>query len=206
MSKPALGLVGAIGAGKSTAARALAELGGEAIDCDALGHEALRDAGVIRLLTSRWGAVILNAANGIDRRAVAKIVFSDAAEREFLESVTFPVIRRLAEVRVAGVEPSAARFAVLDAAVLLEAGWRDACDKLLYLDAADGVRLARLRARSGWGEAELRAREAAQWPAGRKKAAADAVIVNDGSPGDLAAKLAAVLTEWGWLPEHSQGA
>lgn len=207
MTKPVLGLIGAIGAGKSTAARLLGTLGGAAIDCDALGHEALRDARVIRLLTERLGSVILNADTGVDRRAVARIVFSDAREREFLESVTFPVIRELAVVRLAQVErDDAARFAVLDAAVLLEAGWRDACDKILYLGAANATRRARLAARSGWGADELQAREAAQWPAARKIAVADVVVVNDGSPDELAAKLASILTEWGWLPEPSQGA
>ena len=206
MTKPVLGLIGAIGAGKSTAARLLTEMGGSAIDCDALGHEALRDAEVIRLLTARWGSAILNGDNGVNRRAVAKIVFSDAAEREFLESVTFPVIRELVVVQLAEIERSMARFAILDAAVLLEAGWHDACDKILYLDAANNLRLVRLQARSSWGEAELHAREAAQWPAARKQALADAVILNDGRPDELAKKLAMLLTEWGWLPEPSQGA
>ena len=207
MSKPVLGLIGAIGAGKSTAARSLAALGGAVVDCDELGHRALRGAGVVRQLTGRWGTAILNRENAVDRRAVAGIVFADPGERAYLESVVFPEIRALAVARMAAAEGDrATAFHVLDAAVLLEAGWHDACNKILYVDAANNLRLARLLARSGWTAAEVRAREAAQWPAERKRARADAVVTNDGTPAELSTTLARLLAGWGWLPEPSQGA
>jgi dephospho-CoA kinase len=76
-------------------------------------------------------------------------------------------------------------FVVLDAAVLLEAGWGDLVDALVYVDAPRDVRLARVAARAGWTAAELDAREAAQWPAAEKKRRADAVLVNDGEPDEL---------------------
>ena len=207
MTKPVLGLIGAIGAGKSTAARSLAALGGAVVDCDELGHRALREAGIVRQLTGRWGTAILNGENVIDRRAVASIVFADPGERTYLESAVFPEIRKLAvaELAVAEENPTT-RFHVLDAAVLLEAGWHDACSKIVYIDATTDLRLTRLRARSGWDRDQVRAREAAQWPAERKRALADAVVTNDGPPAELTTTLARLLAGWGWLPEPSQGA
>lgn len=207
MTRPLLGLIGAIGAGKSTAARLLADLGGAIVDCDALGHRALTEVPVIRQLTDHWGSAILNNARGVDRRSVGRIVFADPGERRFLESVVFPVIRQLANAQLQSAEENlATRFHVLDAAVLLEAGWHDACDKILYIDAAYDLRLGRLESRSGWGSEELSAREVAQWPAARKRELADAVVVNDGSVEELSAGLAFIVTGWGWLAELPQDA
>ena len=58
----------------------------------------------------------------------------------------------------------ACAFIVLDAAVLLEAGWNNEVDRIVYVDAPRDMRLARLAGRSGWTDADLTAREAAQWP------------------------------------------
>jgi dephospho-CoA kinase len=69
-------------------------------------------------------------------------------------------------------------------------------DRLAYLDAPRELRLARLAARSGWAEAELAAREAAQWPAEEKKMRADAVIVNDAGPDALQERVDRVLAGW----------
>ena len=109
----------------------------------------------------------------------------------------FPVIGQLAQERM-NQAPVGTRFVVLDAAVLLEAGWGSKCDKILYIDAPLFLRLERLKIRSGWNESELAAREASQWPAERKKASAQAVIVNDGSLTELRDQLIHVLNSWNW--------
>jgi dephospho-CoA kinase len=195
--KPVLGLIGGIGAGKSTAAGCLAVRGGFVIDCDKLGHVALELPGVRERLRSRWGEAVFNADGGVNRRAVAGVVFNAPAEREWLESVVFPQIGRLADERIAAANADpAARFSVLDAAVLLEAGWKDRCDKVLYIDAPRDVRLKRLTARSGWVSQELTSREAAQWPAEVKKRHADAVVMNDGTREQLQDRIDHVLSDW----------
>lgn len=198
-TKPVLGLIGAIGAGKSAAAAGLGAVGAAVVDCDKLGHAVLESTAVVRHLHARWGDTVLRPDGSIDRRAVAGIVFADPAERLALEAVMFPAIgARAAEaVALAHADP-VVRFVVLDAAVLLEAGWHDACTRIVYVDAPYPIRLDRLRARSGWTAADLTAREAAQWPADRKMAAADAVVSNTGSVADLHARLASLVTGWGW--------
>ncbi len=199
---PVLGIIGAIGAGKTAAAAASARRGGFAIDCDHLGHVALAQPEVIAKLAERWGNRILHADSVPNRRAIGAIVFADATERVFLESVVFPAIGALARAEMAKVaNDPAVRFVVLDAAVLLEAGWGDFCDRIVYVDAPRGVRLARVLARSGWTEAELDRREAAQWPAHARMARADAVIDNGGAPADLQAAVDRLLKDWGWVDE-----
>lgn len=200
MRKPVLGLIGGIGAGKTAAGRCLAARGGFVVDCDKLGHVALEVPGVKRQLVERWGERILHSDGAANRRAIAGIVFDTPSERAWLESVVFPVIGGLAtaEIGKANADP-AARFAVLDAAVLLEAGWGPMCDQVVYIDAPRELREQRVFVRSRWTPADLTAREAAQWPADRKRRHADAVVVNDGTPEQLQDRIDHVLTSWGWL-------
>lgn len=204
--KPVLGMIGGIGAGKSTAAKCLAVRGGFVVDCDKLGHVALEIPKVMQRLTDRWGERVRNPDGTANRRAIAGIVFDTPAERTWLEGVVFPVIGELAtvEIRKAEADPTA-KFAVLDAAVLLEAGWREMCDRVVYIDAPRELRLKRLTARSHWTDADLTTREAAQWPIERKKQRADAVVTNDGSPEQLQRRLDHVLNSWGWLTEMPAG-
>ncbi|QJW94112.1 dephospho-CoA kinase [Frigoriglobus tundricola] len=196
--KPVIGLVGAIGAGKSTAAKCFTARGGYAIDADALGHEALQQPEIIAALVGKWGEGICKPDGTLDRREIGRIVFADPRQRNALEATVFPYIgeRTRQEIFSAQVNPAVA-FVLLDAAVLLEAGWGEMVDRLVYVDAPRDTRLARLAARNGWTEAELTAREAAQWPAAEKRARANAVLVNDAGIADLQCQVDR------WLAEQS---
>lgn len=196
--KPVVGLIGAIGAGKSTVGKLLAQRGGHVIDADALGHDALRQPEIVSELVNRWGETIRKPDDTLDRRAIGTIVFSNPDERAALQAVVYPYIgkRTLQEIATAQEEPAVA-FVVLDAAVQLEAGWAEMVDRLLYIDAPREKRVKRLAVRSNWTEGELAAREAAQWPAERKKALANAVLVNDGDAADLARKVDGLVRDWG---------
>ncbi len=201
MTLPIIGLIGGIGAGKSTAGRCLAARGGFVIDCDKLGHDALNTPEVLRQLVALWGDRVANPDGTANRRAVAGIVFGSDAERKRLEAVVFPVIGEMTEGLIAsGSENPAVRFVVLDAAVLLEAGWKGRCDRVLYIDAPRELREQRVFARSQWSPADLTAREAAQWPTDEKKTHADAVILNDGTEAGLQEKIDHILTEWHLTP------
>lgn len=196
-TKPVIGLFGAIGAGKSTIAAYLATRGGCVVDADKLGHSALENPGVKAALVDRWGERVLKPDGTVNRRVVGGLVFADPCERKYLEGLVFPVIGALMGERIAEAKRDpAGRFVVLDAAVMLEAGWAGACDRILYVDAPRDVRLARLAARSGWSAAEVAAREAAQWPAEKKMSRADAVIINDGKSAEVFQSVDAVLTKW----------
>jgi dephospho-CoA kinase len=196
-AKPVIGLIGAIGAGKSTAARCFAVRGGFAIDADALGHEALKQPAIVAAIVSRWGERVLKPDGTLDRRAIGRIVFANSAERAALEELVFPYIeKRIREQIARGMADPNSRFVVLDAAVLLEAGWNKQVDRIVYVDAPRDVRLARLAARSGWSDADLAAREAAQWPAEKKKSLADAVIINDANEAKLQVQVEKLVAEW----------
>ncbi len=203
--KPILGMIGAIGAGKTAAAQQCEALGGFVIDCDQLGHVALQEADVQAELVATWGERVLGRDGHISRRAVADIVFNSPTDKDYLESVLYPKIGRMVgeKIREANHRDDVL-FVVVDAAVLLEAGWKELCDKIVYIDAPVERRLQRLEARSGWDANELARREAAQWPSERRQAEADAVVLNDGPLELLQASLQNVLTNWGWPTRTDQ--
>ncbi len=194
---PTIGIVGGIGSGKSVVADAMVPLGGYLIAADLLGHEALREPDIRAKLVERWGPGILNAQGEIDRRAVAAIVFADAVQLRILEAFVFPFIenRILAEMLHARARPDV-RFIILDAAILLEAGWDRHCDKVLFVDAPRPLRLARLEEKRRWNEQEVERREAMQMPIDEKRKRADAVIVNDADVQKVIDQVQDALVRW----------
>lgn len=175
-----VGLIGAIGAGKSTVAIMMGEMGCAVFDADKAGHEVLQRPDVIRRLQSLLGHDIVNDAGAVDRGKVGAIVFADPAKRRDLEVVVHPAIRDLFESAKQNAMDQHVDILVLEAPVLLEAGWNDACDLLVFVDAPREQRIERLKVR-GWTEADLTAREAAQWPNDQKSALAQFVVTNDSS-------------------------
>ena len=185
MPKPVIGIIGGIGSGKSLVAEEFVKHGGYLISGDKLGHEALHQPDVKNRVLERWGQEVFQDGE-VNRKKLGAIVFRDPAELRALESLVFPWIeRRMKEEIAKGQVKEKARFIVVDAAVMLEAGWNRNCDKLVYVDAPRDIRLARLSSRRSWTEQELDNREKAQWPLDKKKAAADFVMDNSGSPEQL---------------------
>jgi dephospho-CoA kinase len=196
--KPVVGLIGGIGSGKSRVAAEFARRGGVIIAGDQLGHEALRQPSVKDQVVRRWGKDVLDENGEIDRRKLARIVFADRAELRALEEMTFPWIARGIEegIRRARAEAAVA-LVVLDAAVLLEAGWNRFCDRLVYVHAPRAQRLARVAAQRGWSAKEVDARARAQMSLTDKVSRADDVVDNSRSPEEIARQVETLLRRWG---------
>lgn len=190
---PTIGLVGAIGAGKSEVARILAEAGCAVSDADALARQAIEEPAARAALRGWWGERVFGADGSVDRAAVAAIVFADSAERQRLEALLHPRIHALREAAFARAGAVPAR--VIDAPLLLEAGLDRQCDAILLVDAPRAVRLERLQKGRGWSEAELDRREAAQWPLDRKRARADHVVTNAADRAALRTQVLRTLAE-----------
>lgn len=184
-----IGLVGGVASGKSVVAQLFVELGAGLLDADRMGHEVLAtDADVHAALIGRWGSGIVRPDGTIDRSAIAAHVFGDTpsakAEREFLESVLHPRIQAALDGKKRDFAAAGSPAVVLDAPLLLEAGWAPQCDLIVMVDSPRETRLARARNR-GWNEAEFARREASQWPVEKKHAAANVTIANSGSIDEL---------------------
>src|SRR5262249_36855600 len=142
--KMVVGLIGGIGSGKSVVAEAFAQRGGRVVSGDKAGHEALRDRGIRQQLVGHFGAQVLDEKGEIDRRRLGVIVFADASQRRALEAIVFPYIERRLEEDVAAARADPrADLIVLDAAIMLEAGWNKICDKLVFIEAPPDTRLER---------------------------------------------------------------
>lgn len=176
-----IGLLGGVASGKSFVAEAFRRLGAGVLDADRAGHEVLRQAEVLAALESRFGADVFDPPGVVNRRALAQLVFgSGEKEREnraFLERLTHPRIGELLETQAEALAESGCRAAILDAAVMLKAGWNSVCDCIVFVDAPVAVRLQRALAR-GWTEEQFQAREAAQESLETKRGFADQVIDN----------------------------
>ncbi len=181
-----IGLVGGVASGKSVVGRMLVDLGAGLLDADRAGHAALAE--VREALRQRWGDTILTPTGEVDRAAVAKHVFAEdksgTNERKFLESLLHPRIRtRLNHLRDEFAAEGKAAV-VLDAPLLLEAGWAPLCDFILFVDVPPEKRLERAKSR-GWSDAEFTRREAAQWPTAEKRRYATQILLNTGTQAEL---------------------
>lgn len=173
-----IGIVGGIGAGKSTVAAELAALGCRVIDADRIGHQLLEEPAVRGRVLERWPAVA-DASGAIDRPALAKIVFAADGELEALNAILHPMIRlRMQDgIGLARAEECVPAV-VIDAAVLLEAGWDDLCTTLVFVGSRDDQRRHRVRESRGWDAQAWRQRENSQFSLDIKRTRCDYSVDN----------------------------
>lgn len=180
-----VGLLGGVASGKSLIADQLVALGAGLLDGDLAGHEVLRQDEVKQAARNRWGSGVFDPDGHINRSAVAGIVFgpppAGPQELKFLEQLTHPQIGQLLVKQASDLVAAGKRVAVLDAPVMLKAGWDQLCDYIVFVEVSPEIRLARAQ-RRGWSQAEFNAREAAQESLEEKRRRADVVIDNSGSP------------------------
>lgn len=187
-----IGLVGGIGSGKSVASAMLAELGAEVINADLVGHEVYEPGKPgLDAIVAAFGTDVVGEDGRIDRKKLGPIVFADGAKLERLNAIVHPLIRAELERRIARArEDGRVRAVVVEAAILLEAGWRSLVDQVWVVAARREDVVERLAAQRGMAAAETDARMAKQMTDAERRSAADVVIENVGSLDDLRTRLA----------------
>jgi dephospho-CoA kinase len=196
--KPVVGLIGGIGSGKSQVAGVFAARGARVISGDELAHEALRQPEIKARIAERWGQSVFDEGGEVQRSRLASVVFAEADERRALEAMVHPWIRgRIRRsVEEARHDPDV-RLIVLDAAIMLETGWNEICDRLVFIDAPRQERQSRVASQRGWNASDLEARERAQLPLTAKAARADHALDNSGSLDCLGRQVDELLRHWG---------
>ena len=175
-----IGLTGGIGSGKSTVAAVLVELGATLIDTDLLARQLTLPGGAaIDALRSEFGADAIAADGSLDRVRMREAAFTDTGVRHRLEAILHPLIGIEVERQAAAASDSPAL--VFDVPLLVESTrWRARVDRVWVVDCEEQTQVARVVARSGWSEAAVRAVLVQQATRTQRRAAADAVIHNDG--------------------------
>ena len=187
-----VGLTGGIGAGKSTAAARFAELGAAVIDVDAIGRDVLAPGGRAEQgVIDAFGPGITDDRGHIDRAKVAAEVFGRPDRLAALEAVSHPAINAELDMQLQEMgEGGEVQVAVLDMAVLTESrlGQLESgrgYTKVVVVEAPEEVRLPRLLER-GLTKEQARSRMDSQATDAQRRAIADHVIVNAGTPEELA--------------------
>jgi len=186
-----IGLTGGIAAGKSVAARRLAELGAVVVDADALAREALAPGTVgLDEVVARFGARVLTPAGELDRPALGALVFGDDARRRDLEAIVHPVVRRLAAEREAAAAAIDADAVVVhDVPLLVETGQAPTFHLVVVVDAPAMLRVERLVRLRGMARDDAEARIAAQASDAQRLEAADVVLDGSGTDAGLRAQV-----------------
>ena len=195
-----IGLTGGIGSGKSTVAARLAELGAVVIDSDQLAREVVEPGspGLARVV-ERFGTDVLGPDGSLDRPKLGHLVFGDSAALADLNAIVHPLVRARSEALTAEAADGGAAVVVHDVPLLVENKLAAGYDRVIVVEAPLELRLQRLAGR-GLDPDTARARIAAQASDEERRAAADIVLDNSGSVGELRAQVDAA---WARLVDGS---
>ena len=190
-----IGITGSIASGKSTAARYLEGLGAHLVDADRLGHCAYAPGTPAhRAILDAFGPEVAGDGGHIDRRVLADRVFGRPEALKRLTDIVWPEIRRLAQRRLSALRRADPKgVAVLEAAMLFEAGWEDLVDEVWVVLTDRDTALRRARARDGSDAASAQRRIDAQISNEERARRADVVIENRGVTALLEQRLE---TQW----------
>ena len=174
-----------MGSGKSTVAKLLAERGAVIIDADAIAREVVEPGTPgFDAVVAEFGDAVVGPDGRLDRPALAAIVFGDDGRRGALNAIVHPLVGQRTVELASAAAPDA--IVVYDVPLLVESNMAADFDFVIVVEAEVAVRLSRLQAR-GMSESDARERMAAQATDEQRRAVADAVIDNNGSPEQLAA-------------------
>ena len=183
-------LTGNIASGKSEVARMLAELGATVIDADELSREVVEPGKPAHeAIVRHFGPDVLQLDGTIDRGQLRAIVFADAKQRDALNQIVHPEIRRRRDQLVAEARDRGDDVVIAVIPLLFEAAMQTEFDRVILVDAPEDVRLKRLRWRSGMSAEEGRRIMDAQIDPRLKRPGAHIIIENDSNMTDLRAKV-----------------
>lgn len=174
----AVGLTGGIGCGKTTVADLFAARGASVIDTDQIAHSLTAPHGAaMPALLAEFGPAFATPEGALDRAKMRALVFSDPGARARLEAILHPRIR---EATAAAALLATGPYVIFAVPLLIESGtWRERVARILAIDCPEEVQVARVMARNGLAEAQVRAIMAAQVTRAQRRLAADDIILND---------------------------
>ena len=181
-----IGLTGGIGTGKSLVTSFLQEQGANVINADLLGHEAYLPGTVgFEQVVSEIGEDIVGTDGHVDRQKLGPIVFSDPSNMDRLNAIMHPLIKDMIQTQLDDVEGKGQLIAIVEAAVLIEAGWESLFDEVWVVTADEEEIISRLASRNGLSREDSQKRINSQMTSIERSAHGDVIINNTGSVEDL---------------------
>lgn len=184
--KPVIGILGGIASGKSTVAKELENRGCAVIDADAIAKQFLQTDDVKQQIRNGFGDSVFDAEGRVDRAKLAEMVFTDRASVEAINAIVHPkVLKRTEELISQYQNDSRVKAIVLDAPLLLEAGWEKRCDKLIFVNCDRLIKLERASKKGVLDENQLKKRENFQISLDKKAKISHYMVDNNNGLSEL---------------------
>ncbi len=200
--KPIIGILGGICSGKSTVAAEFAKLGCKVVDADKIAHDLLEKKSAKEKIVGLLGQAVLDSAGKIDHRKLADIVFADADKLSSLNKIIHPLVLGRAEELIKQYNrENQVKAIVLDMPLLAEVGWAKRCDKLIFVNCEQQLRVNRAKKMGIFDENQIKIRENFQISLDNKVAVTDNTIDNNSGFSALARQVtdifSCIMDKWG---------
>lgn len=183
MSNFIVGLTGGIGSGKSTVTALFTELGVQHVDADIVAREVVMPGTpCLAEIAGHFGDSVLLSSGELDRASLRQRIFSNAADKAWLEQLLHPAIR---QQLLAQLQALSSSYALLVAPLLLENNLQRYVQRVLVVDVTEATQLARTMARDDASEQQIKSIMAAQISRQQRLQLADDVITNDATADAL---------------------
>ena len=193
--KPVIGILGGIASGKSTVAAEFAKLGCKVIDADKIVHSLLERKSVREEISASFGRAVLDATGKNDHKKLARTVFAGADKLSILNGIIHPlVLERAEQLMEQYSHQDQVRAIVLDMPLLVEVGWVERCDKLVFVACREDLRADRAE-KMGFDKNQLKIRENFQISLDNKVDLADNTVENNSDLSALVRQIADIFSD-----------
>lgn len=182
-----VGLTGGIGSGKSTVGKLFAKLGVPVVSADEIAHELLKhNHAVYQAVKNKFGEQLLDQTQQIDRRRLRNMIFSNPAEKIWLEELMHPLIKR--EI-IQHAKNFVYPYCVVEVPLLIEVGWQELVDRILTIDCDEELQIQRATSRDGKVDPNISEIIANQITRKERRAASNDIIENSGDLNHLSKRV-----------------
>jgi dephospho-CoA kinase len=196
-NKPIIGILGGICSGKSTVAAEFARLGCKVIDADKIANNLLDKKDIKDRIAILFGESVLDSTEKIDTGKLAKLVFADADKLSSLNEIIHPfVLERVEQLIKQYNRENQVKAIVLDMPLLVEVGWAKRCDKLIFVECKQELRVNRAKKSGIFDENQLKIRENFQISLDSKANLADNTIENNSDFSVLARQVTDIFSHY----------
>ena len=193
--KPVIGILGGIGSGKSTVAAEFAKLGCKVIDADTITHEMLDRNTVKEEIVGLFGEAVLDSSGRIEHKKLAGVVFASGDKLASLNRVIHPLVLAHAEELIEQYNrQNQVKAIVLDMPLLVEVGWAKRCDRLIFVDCKQKIRVERAK-KKDFDKNQIKIRENFQISLDNKASVADNTVDNNSDFSALVRQIADIFSD-----------